>query len=510
MDLKREEYKISRTVCRGSARTYANGDIIVPDAQPDVIKVIQVDASSAIEDKQIKDNKVILSGRVTLKILYVPDSKDCKVCSINTSFDFSEEINCKNAEEGMFVTASSNVSGVDFSVVNSRKLRVRTSVNIDYDVTDICEECIACGSDDERAEFKTESIVVNNISEVLEHKFILQESLELPPGQPPISEMLKCETQITDTEYKAINGRIVIKGMFVMCVLYISDEGMPENAEIETPFTEVIDSENVTDESECDIEYDIISVFCDTAEDSDGDVRVINAEAEAAVQIKVIEKTNIDIIKDCYIPGMNTDLRTETLSIEEITANLSAQYTIKETAEISSGVPKVKNIYNVVMKPYLTKAETADGKVICEGKTEAYILYLSDSSETPVYSIKREIPFSYVLEDDNVRGGLTAQVGAEIKHSGYTLNAAGEAELRCILSLNARVTKKRDEEIVCEVTETEKETSDSGIVIYYVQNGDTLWDIAKRYAVSTERIAKYNEINADEPLRKEGKLFIPN
>ncbi|MCD8390852.1 MAG: DUF3794 domain-containing protein [Firmicutes bacterium] len=511
MELKREEYKISRCVCRGSAQAYSSGDIIVPDTKPDVIKVIQVDAASAIEDKQIRDNKITIAGKVNLKILYVPDKEDCKVCSINTSFDFSEDITCKNAAAGMYLTAMSNVSNADFSVVNSRKLRVRVSVTLDYDVTDMSGEYIACGAEDETAELMTDNIVINNIREICEHKFILQEKFELPIGQPPVSELLKCETQITDTEYKAINGRIIIKGMLVICALYLSEDGVPENAEIETPFTEVIDSENVTDNSECDIEYDIINVFCDTAEDSDGDIRVINAEAEARAQIKVMEKTEIGIIKDCYVPGMKTELQRETLSIEEIVASLSAQNTIKETVEISSGAPSVKSIYNIVMKPHLTKVETADGKVLCEGKTEAYILYLSDSGDSPVYSLKKEIPFAYTLEDDAVEAGLTAQMSAEIKHSGYTLNAAGEVELRCILALGARVTKKRDEQIVTEAEAIEEDGGERcGIVIYYIQNGDSLWDIAKHYAVARDKIAKYNELAENEALKQGEKLFIPN
>lgn len=507
MELERGEYKISESICQGSARAHANGDIIVPDTKPDVIKIIRVDAASAIEDKQIRDNKIILTGKVSLRILYVPDTDERTLCGINTSFDFSEEITCKNAEAGMYVTASSNVSDADLSVVNSRKLRARVTVALDYDVTDIREQTIACGA--EEGELITDDIVINNIRDVCEHRFILSEKFELPIGQPPIRELLTCETQITDTEYKAVNGRIIIKGMLVICALYLTEDGEPENAEIETPFTEVVDSESAADDSECDIEYDIISVFCDTAEDADGDMRVINAEAEARAQIKITEKTAVTVIKDCYVPAANTSLTRETLVFDEAVANLSAHNTVREEVALPAGAPAVKRVYNAVMKPYLTKAETVNGRVLCEGKIEAYILYMPDGGEPPVYSVKREIPFAYALEDSAVTAGTNARVRAEIKHSGYTINGGGEPELRCTLELDARVTKKREEAVVSEVETAERERG-CGIVIYYIQKGDTLWDVAKHYAVPRGKIAKYNDLAETEALKAGERLFIPN
>ena len=47
-----------------------------------------------------------------------------------------------------------------------------------------------------------------------------------------------------------------------------------------------------------------------------------------------------------------------------------------------------------------------------------------------------------------------------------------------------------------------------GIVIYFANAGERVWDIAKNYAVPCKMLAEYNEICEDK-LETERKIFIP-
>ena len=58
------------------------------------------------------------------------------------------------------------------------------------------------------------------------------------------------------------------------------------------------------------------------------------------------------------------------------------------------------------------------------------------------------------------------------------------------------------------------ETDDSkeiknGIVIYFVQNGDTLWNIAKHYGVPYEEILEFNKLEDEGKIYPGQRLFIP-
>ena len=85
--------------------------------------------------------------------------------------------------------------------------------------------------------------------------------------------------------------------------------------------------------------------------------------------------------------------------------------------ELPDNIPSISEIYNVMTNAVITKSELNKDKIICEGKIEAYILYLTDSGENPIYSFKKDIPFSYMIECNNDTSEMVCDIKADIKHS---------------------------------------------------------------------------------------------
>ena len=490
----------------------ADGDIIVPDTKPDILKILQVDAVSCVTDKSVENGRAFVSGRVDLKILYIPDKDGETIRSILTSFDYSQPIDNKRIEPDMRLIAESSAERVEFSLLNSRKLRVKTIVGIEFEIVKPETVEIAVDTvDGEDAELKKETINLQNSVDLCDHDFLIRESIEVPGGQSSIREMLKLDAKIVDTDYKTVTGKIVVKGVAAISALYLADGGRVEFMESELPFTEVLDCADAGDETICDIDYSITDVNCSVIEDSDGDCRIIGLEIMVNAQVSATENASFDMICDCYVPRMKTGVDCSQTELEQIVSRPAMQNTIREIVSVTSGAPEVSSVYNVVTKPYIGKTELQGTKLLCEGHIEAYVLYLSASAENPVYSIKKDIPYSYMLDCEVSGNDLEPQVKAEVKHTSYNLNASGEIELRCILSLSANIVRKSKIDIINSVETSAPEAGEKkGIVIYFVQNGDTLWEIAKRYCVPQEEIMQFNNMQPEDNLKIGSRLFIPN
>lgn len=511
MELVKENVTVNQVSCKGNAQVLVNEDIIVPDVKPDILKILQLDASSCITGKDISNGKVTITGRTDLKIIYIPDSESEKIKSITTSFDFAQNVDSQDISDDMTAVVMSNIDKAEFSLVNSRKLRVKVIVGLDYEV--IAEKNVEIAveaSESERAELLRESISLQNCINMSETEFSIKDSIDVPNGQSSICEILKIDTKIADSEYKTVTGKIVAKGAVGVSVLYADNDGKIQFMEAELPFTEVFDCDDAGDDTVCDIDYSISDSDCEVQEDSDGDRRVLNLEITVKVQIKATENVSVDMICDCYEPFMKTQLLKEEIELDEVVARPSVQNTIREMIEIASGAPGISGVYDVITRPYITKAQMQHGKLLTEGKVEAYILYLTDSSESPVYSMKKELPFSYMLECDTTDEELVPEIKAEVKHTAYNLNVAGEIELRCILALSANIIRKRKIELISDVV-TEKPIGDEkrGIVIYFAQKGDNLWEISKRYAVPQDEIIRLNNISEPDKIDIGQRLFIP-
>ncbi len=511
MELIKENVTVNQVSCKGNTQALVDEDIIAPDVKPDILKILQLDAVSCVTGKEVLNGKAKINGRVDLKILYIPDSEKEKIKSIVTSFDFTQNVDSQEISEGMTAVVIPNVTGAEFSLINSRKLRVKVIVSIDYEI--IAEknvEIAVDASDCEKAELLRENVKLQNCIGLSEAEFSVKESIEVPSGQPSIREILKLDVKISDAEYKTVTGKIVAKGAVGVSALYTDDDCGIQFMEAEIPFTEVFDCDDAGDETVCDIDYTVSGVEYEVCEDSDGDRRMLSLDITVTAQIKATENVSVDMICDCYEPFMKTELLKEEAELEEVVSRPCSQNTIREIVEPLSGAPGISGVYNVITKPYISKAQLQRGRLITEGRVEAYILYLTDSGESPVYSMKKEIPFSYMLECESGDDDLTPEIKAEVKHAAYNLNMAGEIELRCILSLSANIIRRRRIELIEDVV-TEKPDSDDkkGIVIYFVQKGDNLWEVSKRYAVPRSEILKFNNMSETDSLEAGGRLFIP-
>lgn len=504
MELIKETVNIGECICAGKTQVMSEGDVFVPDIKPDMLKILQVDAVSYITEVDLSDGKMNISGKIRVTVLYVPDSENERIRSINSALEFSQTVENDHIEKGMLSAAVSNVDRLEFSAVNSRKLRIKAVVGIDYEAACIREEEISGGAENENVEVVTKTLSMTEISDMCGKAFSVREKTEIPNGQSSVNEILKTDVKICDTEYKAVTGKLVAKGTVCICVLYTDDDCNIEFTETELPFTEVFDCDGIEEDSVCDIDYCIGEVTSSVSEDGDGDRRIIETEAEISANIKVSSSVKVEMLSDCYAPYKKTDIVRKTMTFTETTERPFAQLTLREIIDFPDDVPEVAGVYNVMARPVVSRAEVMDGKLVCEGSVEIYVLYLSDSAENPIYSLKRNIPFSNAVE---CGADGEARVKTDVKHIGYNLNAAGELELRCILAVNAEIIKRHEEEIIESAAVSEREVK-RGMVIYFVHEGDTLWDTAKRYAVPQKDLIKFNNLE-DDTLRGGMRLFIP-
>ena len=296
MELIKNTINTYDTTVKGTAQVMTEGDVIVPDIKSDILKLLQVDSDAIITDKYTENGKLIIMGRVNYKILYVPDRENVKIESMNTSMDFKQTIDTKNTDADVTVLANPIVERVEFNTVNSRKLHLRAIVHIDYEAYTVIVRELSVDTDDENAEKKIDKISFENIVNISEHEFTVKERLQIPSGENSISEILKTDVKIYDTECKSVTGKVITKGELGICILYIDSDGEIKFTECECPFTEVFDADDVTDSCVCDIDYILLNVQTIADPDIDGDLREIALEIDINAALKATNNTDNDIL----------------------------------------------------------------------------------------------------------------------------------------------------------------------------------------------------------------------
>ena len=241
--------------------------------------------------------------------------------------------------------------------------------------------------------------------------------------------------------------------------------------------------------------------------DIDGDLRVINLDIDISAAMKATNTVDKEILTDCYMPFSKTVCEKETVSLRSTVESPSLQNTIRDTIQIPTNAPQVSEVYNVMTNVVISKTVLERNKIICEGKTEVYILYLTNSVENPIHSMKKEIPFSFMIDCKNDTNGLVCELKSQIKHASYSINSSGEIEIRCLLAIDCMLTKEIKIENKTEIMTEEPDTR-QGIIIYFARAGEKIWDIAKTYKVPCHSLEALNDTNG-EKIETDRKLIIP-
>ena len=513
IQLKKEMIAINETLARENTQVLVQSDIIVPDVKSDMAKVLQIDSQVMTESVAALDGAADVSGKVSLTILYVPEGDTKPVCSICSAIPFTARVENKNISANSKCIVSAQMSNVEFSMLNSRKLSVKAVAELNTRcIRENNVELVCDVSSEIPVETHKDEFWIYNLVYAGHEKIGIRETLDFPAGKPSAATVLKADAKINNSEVRLVTGKVVIKGSVEICTLYVSEDNTIEYMEHEIPFTEVLDAEGVSEGCMCDLETEIGQVDFSLRADSDGDMRLLDINILADAGISVSQNTGMSAVDDCFCSEY--ELRCETVPLEaDILAGTGkAQEALRASVSLPENSPEIVSVYNLIAKPYISGVEIGKNRAIVRGSVDCYVLYLSASPTMPISTQKMQPEFEIPVEIDGIDEGMDCDINIDIAHQSYNITMNGEIEVRLSVVIEAKAIKSVGMQLISNAYIDEEAPVDlrRGIVIYFVQKGDTLWKIAKKYRVPMDMLIKINRLENPDLLNVGQRLLIPN
>ncbi len=511
--LQKEHIKLSEVICSRTCQTTTECDIIVPDVKPDVLKVLRVSSEAVITQKNIQAEKVYLQGIIRTDILYIPDGNVLgKVKSICTTTDFSHFVDAKGAKPGMNLSAEAECESAEYTLVNSRKLNIRNKINLGIKVTSLCEVDIAtCIDGDEPIAVKSESLKLCNSCCEAERDIIIRERLDVPSGKPDIGEILRFSAKPIPGELRLLDGKAVVKGELKLCTLYCGtdEDSSMQCMEHTVPFTEILEIDGITENMTGEIDYCVKDIYSEICRDSDGDKRSLGAEITLCANVKTSEIMECQILRDAY--GLNREIKTETnaYNMEQLVDTAFAQVAQKERVCIPDYLPDVHQVCDCSAVPNIESIQTENGKVTVSGYITCTLLYLTEEQDTPVSGFSHVLPFSHIFDIPGITESSLCDAKAEMEHLDYTITSPRDIEIRSIVAISLKAVNASKTNLISMIDyDTDAPiVCLPSMVIYFVQKGDTLWNIAKRYRTTPDAIIANNGPEKDF-LKPGNRIYI--
>ncbi len=511
IELKRELLTANCSVMEQKSDIAVQGDLIVPDKKPDIAQILQIDGRAVVTHREAMGNKITVGGTAEFSILYLPDGDTMPVRCIKTTLPFRDvfETDCENGDD-LHVYADADVSSIDFTLHNSRKLSVSATVTLTagayrQDVTDIvCD--IEC---DIPLEIRHKTVKTYSVAADMQTTVTLPDKIEVPSGSYPVGEVLKMDATVSGHDVRVLSGKAIIKGDVTLKTLYLAPTGDAPVQFMEhvLPFTEILDLKGVTEDMACEVDYTVGSVYYET--DDDTQSNLLGVEVTLFVHARAISTASVDVPDDCYSTVANIVPKRNTRTIEYLADTSGTHASIRGAVNLPDDYPEIMQLYTVVAKPYVESVENSGGDVTVRGVLDTYLLYMTPHPSLPIFSAKGEIPFEVSGDIRATDPDTQIECAVNLINCGYTVTDDRCVEIRANADVNLKLICRGEVSLIEDIAVTDTDTAPrSSVVICFVKPGETLWDIAKRYKTTCSSIAKSNDIDVNAPLKAGTALII--
>lgn len=500
LELQKERFNCYRpgTALKPSFEEMA--ETIVPDHSPDIARIVSVSACLLPRSRVIADGRLTVSGAVKLTLLYVAeDVPGLRSLEYTMPFEHNADLpaDCTDA------CLEGSVCNVEARLLNPRKLFTR--LNVDWRVTPYCKTALTvCGEIVDREKYAIQTLCekyeIAPILAVGDHSFAFADELALPGGCEPIGELLRAQVKPRLTEAKSLGGKVVIKGVACLSLLYAAEDGKLCPYTEELPFSQILDGMEEAD-GESDVSA-AISLSGSEIHTGDEDGRTVSVKLFLNAFVVQRRTRAVCCVTDLYSTSYDLDAHIESVELPKAPETSSVTQNVREQLDTGTEVKRVL-CADVCFGSAGIRRE--GGKTTLHAAAALSVLYL-DEADAPL-SLSRRIEIEADAPDDaayasleNVcAGDITVNVnagGVELRFpTEFTLSTADTVSCACLDSLSAEPAAA--------------DADAPALVLRALEAGETLWDVAKQYRTTAEDILAANELTESSLLEAGRMLLIP-
>lgn len=493
MELQFQNSPLRCLRCSASGNTEAEQtlELRIGEGKPPVGRVLGAWGQPLIRGKEWRGDQVRVHGGVMARVLYEGEDSE-EIHAVEGWLPFQLRWDLTDSRTDGKMVLSCCVRSMDARQIGAEKLMVRTSVSANLQALEREEiPVFSPQSIPEDVFVKMENWSAMLPMEAGEIALTLDEEIILPPGKAEVENILFYSLTPHISDKKVVADKLVFRGTAELCMVYLGGDGQVHMYRTELPISQYGELEReYGPDAILWIEPMVADLELEKMED--GRLRL---KASLVGQYVIYDKTQVCAVQDAYSPKRDVQPIFQQVRLPSVlehrTETLPLHQTVEEQADrvvcslVSTGQPRVQGGETVVEGATQTLYYDPEGKLQCA---------TSPFEESLAFSA----PNGAVLS-----AGMVGTGNAEAVPGGGSMRVQSDMELwlRAVqgeaLSMVSGLT----------VGEERKPDPDRPSLVLRRAGGMKLWDLAKKYGSSEEKIRMANALT-EEP---EGSrmLLIP-
>ena len=204
-------------------------------------------------------------------------------------------------------------------------------------------------------------------------------------------------------------------------------------------------------------------------------------------------KRELTVLEDLYSTSHQVELEKEVLSIPQMSGSVIRNLAVRELLETGS---MVRSVVSVRMVTGEMTGREKDGALQIEVPAHLCIWYMDDQQK--LQCIWKNLPAACRI-DGFVGSGW--QCTCELAGDIYATPTADGIEVRFPLEFHVTAYQKQNISAVKSATRGDLRCFPDGprpsVVLRMVSQGEGIWELAKQYGTTTQKILQANELDSD-------------
>lgn len=473
-------------------------EYVLPDYLGDVKKVLSSSAKAVPSGKFVADDALETSGIVQYDVIYLDSENKLSGASFSSDYDTTVDVD----ESYLDSYIRTSVSTYSIRLTGPRRISAKANVTLDGIIS--CNDDISVsgsafdGTYSPKLRYEKIRIERMKSTDTLEREYA-EEVMKLDGVNADEIEIVTNSAIVRITDAETIDGGVVVRGVISFVSIIRVNSEPPFAITRDIPFEETVEIEGAALGSWALADAYLSSVTS-SVNDSDGGASVV---ANVIMDISAIELRNeeCELTTDAYLCERDTDEEYDNFKYTEHLfsgkTELSSTIKIPISDCLGEGFSEFLIITAMFRAPEVDSSES-DVKIKAEAQFSGIACEINSENESNLVPVKFSAPISFdVNKNCQIADGSALSVKLSpclvdwnVDVDRLTLKCWTDARIWSSVDRSAR--RLVSSEVV---GETEYKRSLSQIQVYYPEQGEDLYSVAKKFHTTVEAIASCNELS---------------
>ncbi|MBR5314578.1 MAG: LysM peptidoglycan-binding domain-containing protein [Clostridia bacterium] len=511
----KDEFCVWSEVGKTSAEKEISEEYILPDYLPDIRKILLVRVNNSTTETYKDEGKADLVGKVDFQVIYLADTGEIKC--ISREHDYELSAYADGIYEESYLDVRTGIKNKSARAVSPRKLLIKAKLVAN--VTVYNKLCVyprvigTTGIEDEfTLERSTNTTECVNYIKFSENDIRVSEDIVLQ-GNRTIKDLVCSDVILSSGECEYSDGKVNLKGNAkVWLLLDMSgegEEGVYEVVERNVPFNHTAEVILPNGDWEICAKFKKMAFECGVANDTYGEPRVV--EVDFSLKADVLAMTNESSVftDDVYSTEYSYVNKYKEVETQKLLKNSNVNFsTYGSNPVLLTEGEQLENILFSAAEADVTSIEQKDGRVVFLGDCVVRtVLKTSDGgykTEESVFPFKFEMPVNADGEMTYATNCFVIDHKLDLDSNKLNLNA----EIGMNVSVFENVRESTVESISIDKSMPIEKPTEKVMTLYYPEENETLWNVAKKYGIAGDDIMKINKLANQNVLPR--VILIPS